>query len=53
MCESQGHKLKVKVTEVVSVFSRIIYIFANSSYSFDWRVMKLHRNMLLDSLQDV
>ena len=53
MCESEGHKVKVKVTEVVSVFSRFIYVFANSSYSFDRRVMKSHRNMHLDSLQEV
>ena len=38
MYESQGHKVKVKVTEVISVFSRFIYVFANS-YIFYRRMM--------------
>ena len=37
---SQGRKVKVKVTKVISVFLPFLRIFANSSYSFHKRMLK-------------
>ena len=42
----QGHRVKVKVTKVISVFWLIFHHFWNLSYSFDWRAIKAHRNVL-------
>ena len=42
----QGHKVKVKVTKVISVFLPILRIFANLFHSFNRRVLKPHRNVL-------
>ena len=47
----QGHKVKVKVTKVISVFCRFYAFFWNSSHSFDRRVLKTHRNVLWDHTQ--
>ena len=49
--QPQGHRLKVKVTKVVCVFRPILHVFANSSYSFDWRVLKTHKYVLSDHTQ--
>ena len=48
---SQGRKVKVKVTKVISVFLPFLRIFANSSYSFHRRVLKTHTKVLSDHTQ--
>ena len=49
--QPQGHRVKVKVTKVISVFWRFFANFSISSYSFHRRVLKTHRNVLWDHTQ--
>ena len=44
----QGHRIEAKVRKVIFSF---LAIFSTSSYSFHRRVLKMHRNVLLDNMQ--
>ena len=48
---TEGRKVKVKVTKVMSVFLSFLRYFANSSYSFHRRVLKTYTKVLSDQTQ--